>query len=224
MISEHRARRYVKRLEECAAPPEVIDDFSTKVLITNQYGCGDPVADLFLETCAHFDFTAPFEGDGISRTVRPHRIRTDRPGYRCDTGCGNTPGEEQAFRRGVDHGAALILRRQTEGATLKEAQKWSMRVLHKWRVRPIQILGAYPWADEPIDDGVPTRSSISPGRRFRIMKRDGYRCRMCGVNADDAATLELDHKVPVAKGGDDSDGNLWTLCLDCNRGKRDHEL
>lgn len=68
------------------------------------------------------------------------------------------------------------------------------------------------------------REGLSRSRRFEIFRRDGYRCRLCGANAADGATLEVDHRHPVSKGGDDSDGNLWTLCFDCNRGKGDRSL
>lgn len=55
--------------------------------------------------------------------------------------------------------------------------------------------------------------------RFAIFKRDGYRCRICGLDADSGTRLELDHIIPVGKGGSDGEENLWTLCEDCNRGK-----
>lgn len=60
--------------------------------------------------------------------------------------------------------------------------------------------------------------------RFRILKRDGYRCQLCGQNAQDGVKLEVDHKHPRSKGGTDDPTNLWTLCFDCNRGKRDNLL
>lgn len=65
---------------------------------------------------------------------------------------------------------------------------------------------------------------ISPRLRFTVFKRDGYRCQICGRSAQDSATLELDHKVAVARGGTDDPSNLWTLCFECNRGKRDDSL
>lgn len=68
------------------------------------------------------------------------------------------------------------------------------------------------------------RSRMTPGLRFEILKRDGYRCCLCGRSAQDGAELEVDHKVPVAKGGKTEPDNLWTLCKDCNRGKRDKDL
>ena len=60
--------------------------------------------------------------------------------------------------------------------------------------------------------------------RFIVLKRDDYRCQICGRDAQDGIKLEVDHKTPVAKGGTDDPLNLWTLCFDCNRGKRDHDL
>jgi len=64
------------------------------------------------------------------------------------------------------------------------------------------------------------RRAISKKLRLLILERDGYRCCICGKTAKETK-LEVDHKVPVAKGGTDSLNNLWTLCIDCNRGKSD---
>lgn len=64
-----------------------------------------------------------------------------------------------------------------------------------------------------------------PVNRFKIFKRDGYRCQICGRTAkDDCVKLEVDHKYPVSKGGDNSTENLWTLCMQCNREKSDSLL
>ncbi len=60
------------------------------------------------------------------------------------------------------------------------------------------------------------RKTLSIRKRFFILKRDRYRCRMCGRAGIE---LEVDHKVPVAQGGSDALDNLQTLCFDCNRGK-----
>ena len=63
------------------------------------------------------------------------------------------------------------------------------------------------------------RLPISNRTRFLIFKLDKFRCRICGDSADDGARLEVDHKLPVSKGGTNDLSNLWTLCYDCNRGK-----
>jgi len=60
------------------------------------------------------------------------------------------------------------------------------------------------------------RKSISLRDRFLVFKRDRYRCCICGRAG---VELQLDHKIPVARGGSDSVDNLQTLCCDCNRGK-----
>jgi len=67
---------------------------------------------------------------------------------------------------------------------------------------------------------IPKRKAISKRIRLLILERDGYRCCLCGRTAKETK-LEVDHKIPVAKGGTDSLNNLWTLCIDCNRGKSD---
>jgi len=64
------------------------------------------------------------------------------------------------------------------------------------------------------------RKTLSKKIRYLIMERDGFRCRICGRTAKETK-LEVDHIIPVSKGGTDSLNNLWTLCIDCNRGKSD---
>jgi uncharacterized protein YozE (UPF0346 family) len=64
------------------------------------------------------------------------------------------------------------------------------------------------------------RNGISLKKRFEIFKRDDYRCQICGCDASDGVRLEIDHKTPIAKNGNDNIDNLWTLCFSCNRGKR----
>ena len=65
------------------------------------------------------------------------------------------------------------------------------------------------------------RRSIKPSLRFRILKRDDYRCQICGDTAQDGAKLEIDHIHPVSKGGNNNTSNLQVLCRECNAGKSD---
>lgn len=60
--------------------------------------------------------------------------------------------------------------------------------------------------------------SISPRLRFEVLRRDGYRCRYCGVNAD-TAVIVVDHVVPAALGGKTEASNLVAACQPCNAGK-----
>lgn len=60
------------------------------------------------------------------------------------------------------------------------------------------------------------RGKVSNKLRFAIYARDGYRCRKCGRKTDD---LEIDHIIPIAKGGKTVYDNLQTLCRRCNKRK-----
>lgn len=62
------------------------------------------------------------------------------------------------------------------------------------------------------------RSKMSSSLRVRVLERDNYRCRICGASSD-IVELEVDHIIPVSKGGKTELSNLQTLCRDCNRGK-----
>lgn len=63
------------------------------------------------------------------------------------------------------------------------------------------------------------RSLMSDALRFRIFKRDGYMCQICGKKRIDGVELEVDHIIPISKGGETTMDNLQTLCKRCNRGK-----
>ena len=64
------------------------------------------------------------------------------------------------------------------------------------------------------------RGKVSNKMRFSIYERDGYRCRKCGVSQR-YARLEIDHIIPIAKGGRSTYNNLQTLCHRCNLQKGD---
>ncbi len=68
------------------------------------------------------------------------------------------------------------------------------------------------------------RSLITNSVRFKVFKRDGYRCQICGRTQADGAKLVVDHIVPVAKGGTSDMDNLQTLCFECNSGKSDRSM
>lgn len=56
------------------------------------------------------------------------------------------------------------------------------------------------------------RSLVSNKLRFAIFNRDGNRCCKCGSRDN----LEIDHIIPISKGGKSVPNNLQTLCHDCN--------
>jgi len=64
------------------------------------------------------------------------------------------------------------------------------------------------------------RPSLNPTLRYKILKRDRHTCKSCGARAPEVE-LEVDHIIPVSKGGTDDENNLTTKCVPCNRGKSD---
>jgi hypothetical protein len=64
---------------------------------------------------------------------------------------------------------------------------------------------------------------ISKALRFRILARDGFKCRYCGAKAPDVH-LRVDHFIARADGGGNGEENLVTACFDCNAGKSDRKI
>lgn len=57
--------------------------------------------------------------------------------------------------------------------------------------------------------------------REKIMKRDNYTCQLCGKYMPDEIGLQIDHIIPISKGGKTVESNLRVLCSKCNGSKSD---
>ena len=65
------------------------------------------------------------------------------------------------------------------------------------------------------------RNIMTNDLREAIKKRDNYTCCKCGNNVYEEPNLllEVDHIIPISKGGKTEASNLQTLCWRCNRAK-----
>jgi hypothetical protein len=65
------------------------------------------------------------------------------------------------------------------------------------------------------------KRAVPLGLRFKIFKRDNYKCVMCGRSPATTFGIELhaNHIIPWTKGGKTREDNLNTLCNECNIGK-----
>ena len=65
------------------------------------------------------------------------------------------------------------------------------------------------------------RSLMTSSLREQIKSRDNYTCKMCQLSTftEKNLLLEIDHIIPLARGGITSEENLQTLCWKCNRTK-----
>jgi transposase-like protein len=72
----------------------------------------------------------------------------------------------------------------------------------------------------PIPSSVSDRF-VSLNTRYKILKRDRFRCQSCGGTPELGYVLQVDHITPLSKGGETVEDNLRTLCWMCNSGKSD---
>lgn len=63
------------------------------------------------------------------------------------------------------------------------------------------------------------RKGISDVLRYQILSRDNFKCILCGSSTEDGISLQIDHIIRPEDGGDNSMGNLRTLCYSCNFGR-----
>lgn len=85
---------------------------------------------------------------------------------------------------------------------------------------PTGYLGQESEAEKEMDATAPAARPPLPARlRFEVLRRDGYRCQLCGLEQKDGVVLHVDHKLAVSNGGATTYDNLWTLCQSCNLGK-----
>lgn len=89
--------------------------------------------------------------------------------------------------------------------------------------------GIQPW--NPLsasinEQGKKSNRSVSWRLRFLVMRRDDFKCRLCGISPaiSPGTVLVVDHIVPWSKFGETIFSNLQTLCEVCNGGKSDLSL
>ena len=68
------------------------------------------------------------------------------------------------------------------------------------------------------------KKAPSPKKRMEILKRDKFRCKVCGRRPDNYVDIELHvhHIRPVGEGGFTHEENLITLCDTCHKGLDPH--
>ncbi|GAA1070639.1 HNH endonuclease [Kitasatospora gansuensis] len=61
-------------------------------------------------------------------------------------------------------------------------------------------------------------------RLRRLVDRAGSaRCELCGEDFP-AELVDIDHRTPLALGGEDTDANVWALCRACHRLKTSEDF
>ena len=70
---------------------------------------------------------------------------------------------------------------------------------------------------------------IRQEKRLAIYIRDNFVCQHCHrdlrtIDKGNGLRIELDHIVPVSKGGTNHQSNLFTSCSQCNNSRGDKEI
>lgn len=126
---------------------------------------------------------------------------------------GRPPGHRQVIRMGAK--ISYQPYKRIWGSVRKACE--AIAKFHRGEITRAQLLDGNP--------EIPHRRKVPLDVRWAVLKRDNYRCVICGASpaADHSVRLHVDHIVPVAKGGTNDLSNLRTACDDCNLGKSDDE-
>lgn len=69
---------------------------------------------------------------------------------------------------------------------------------------------------------VAERHNAAAKLRAAVNKLGYATCRACDLRFS-AAKIEIDHTIPLARGGTDTESNVRPLCRGCHRAKTEHE-
>lgn len=63
------------------------------------------------------------------------------------------------------------------------------------------------------------RTMLNRKTRYSILKRDNFKCVLCGRGAPEGAKLQVDHIIAEVVKHNTDHSNLRTLCFECNTGR-----
>lgn len=86
---------------------------------------------------------------------------------------------------------------------------------------PEEAQSTSPSQVEPRRTRVEDRRDIPVGLRYQVLRRDNFKCILCGRSpaTDAAVELHVDHILAWSRGGKTRIDNLRSTCRDCNLGK-----
>ena len=65
------------------------------------------------------------------------------------------------------------------------------------------------------------RKPLARQKKLLLFRKNKYKCNVCGkLSASGLTGLQADHKIPISRGGNNTDDNWQPLCNHCNAVKR----
>lgn len=112
---------------------------------------------------------------------------------------------------------AIAAAPDAEGAALlfERFERVQMRLARSSRSEAVAMPVDFETTREPLPYESTQRTRISEAKRSEVWRRDGGACVECGSQHN----LQLDHIIPVSKGGASTVPNLQILCQACNLAK-----
>ena len=75
-----------------------------------------------------------------------------------------------------------------------------------------------PWESSTRSEKVKLSGSAQQARRVRVIDKYLGCCHVCG-KVFAPADLEVDHRIPLSEGGEDTEANCAPICKPCHRSK-----
>ncbi len=136
---------------------------------------------------------------------------------------GRSPQYREMFSPpSVIQGKTYVTRWKTWRKALTEFVAWANENNDSQELVELSIVGSsFAYSQPAIKRLEADNREIRPGLRFKVFRRDGFRCVACGRSPATHFNIELhaDHIIAVANGGKTIIESLQTLCRDCNLGK-----
>jgi 5-methylcytosine-specific restriction endonuclease McrA len=131
-------------------------------------------------------------------------------------------------------------RRENKEKVAEIARNYRVRNLEKVKEQERQYRQTEKWRISDYNARIKRRShkykvAFTPHERRIILDRDNWTCQSCGIKVHDRSKgdwntpdkANIDHIVPISKGGNSKLSNLQTLCRTCNltkNNKQDEQL
>lgn len=110
-----------------------------------------------------------------------------------------------------------FLRHQTKSPKFIIA---AIRALDNHRI-PDDIRSPFELYNEELLRGIAPSEHVSPTKRECVLIRDDFLCQYCGKEITNADDYEMDHIIPITRGGKENYLNLAAACRSCNQKKLD---
>jgi len=94
----------------------------------------------------------------------------------------------------------------------------AVNILQSMKI-PDELMAEFELYNQDLLEGVAPSQHISLTKRECVAIRDGFVCQYCGSEIQDESDYEMDHIVPIARGGKDNYLNLVASCHNCNQRK-----